>query len=47
MKKLVLVLLCAAISIPTFAEIESLGSFGFQYGSYWEKLTKPEGTAKA
>ena len=47
MKKVVLGLLCAAISIPAFTETESLGSVGFQYGSYWEKLTKPEGTAKA
>ena len=46
MKKIVLILLCVAILIPAFAETESLGSFGFQYGNYWEKVTKREGTAK-
>ena len=47
MKKAVLILLCVAVSVAASAETESLGSFGFQYGSYWEKLTKPEGTSKA
>nr|DAJ85631.1 MAG TPA: YfaZ precursor [Caudoviricetes sp.] len=46
MKKIVLILLCVAILIPAFAETESLVSFGFQYGNYWEKVTKREGTAK-
>ena len=46
MKKVVLILLCVIISISAFADTESLGTLGFQYGSYWEKMTKPEGTAK-
>ncbi|MFC1239705.1 hypothetical protein ACFGOO_09790 [Treponema vincentii] len=46
MKKAAVALLCVIILIPAFAETESLGYFGFQYGSYWEKMTKPEGTSK-
>ena len=44
MKKIVLVLLCAAISVAASAETESFCSFGFQYGNYWEKVTKSKGS---
>lgn len=46
MKKIGFVLLYAVVFVSAFAKTESLGSFGFQYGSYWEKATKPEGTSR-
>ena len=47
MKKIIYILLCIIFSICIFAETESWGTLGFQYGNYWEKFDKPEGTSKA
>ena len=46
MKKIIYILLCIIFSVCIFAETESWGTLGFQYGNYWEKFDKPEGTAK-
>ena len=46
MKKVCCLILMLSVAALCFAETESWGTIGFQYGNYWEKADIPQGTVK-